>query len=425
MDTLLQGGLYPPQNGLFKEVLSSLEAAKKHLELPQAIYERLSIPRRSLIVSLPVKMDDDTVKFFWGYRVQYDFARGPAKGGIRYHPKVSLDEITALAALMTWKCAVVDIPFGGAKGGVTCDPTVMSRDEKKRLTRRYTYELALLIGPESDIPAPDVYTDEQTMAWMMDTYSMIKGYTIPGVVTGKPVCIGGSLGRGKATSEGLVIIILEALEHLKIPINGLKVSVIGFGKVGYHAAEILFGMGVKVVGVADSKGAIINVNGIDIASLVKHKASKGTVTGFSGAEDATLDEMLSVPVDVLIPAALEGQINSGNVKKITAKIVAEGANNPVTPDADRALAEKGVFVLPGILANAGGVVVSYFEWVQDLQRYFWNETEINERLKTIMKKSFKEVLQVSIEKKIDMRTAAMVVGVKRVAEAIMVRGLYP
>ncbi len=416
---------YLPSNGLFKEVLSSLEAAKKHLNLPEAIYERLSIPRRSLIVSLPVKMDDGTVRYFWGYRVQYDFARGPAKGGIRYHPKVSLDEITALAALMTWKCAVVDIPFGGAKGGVTCDPTVMSRDEKKRLTRRYTYELALLIGPESDIPAPDVYTDEQTMAWMMDTYSMIKGYTIPGVVTGKPVCIGGSLGRGKATSEGLVITIVEALGHLNIPVNGLKVSIIGFGKVGYHAAEILFGMGVKVVGVADSKGAVINAKGLDIASLVKHKTAKGSVTGFEGAEDATLDEMLSVPVDVLIPAALEGQINEGNVKRINARIVAEGANNPVTPGADKVLAEKGVFMLPGILANAGGVVVSYFEWVQDLQRYFWNETEINERLKTIMKKSFKEVLGVSIEKKIDMRTAAMVVGVKRVAEAVMVRGLYP
>ncbi|MEK6790966.1 MAG: Glu/Leu/Phe/Val dehydrogenase [Deltaproteobacteria bacterium] len=411
--------------GFFQEVLATLENANRYLELPPAIYERLRTPRRSLIVSVPVLMDNGKVKFFTGYRVQYDTARGPAKGGIRYHPKVTLDEITALAALMTWKCAVVDLPFGGAKGGVACDPTVMSRDEKKRLTRRYTYEIAFLIGPESDIPAPDVYTDEQTMAWMMDTYSMMKGYSVPGVVTGKPVCIGGSLGRGTATSDGLVITILEALATLNMSVGGLTVTVIGFGKVGYHTARLLHGLGAKVVGVVDSKGAVYNAKGLDIGALHKHKQETGALSGFKEAGDLTLDELLAIPVDVLVPAALEGQINIHNVKRIKTRILAEGANNPVTNEADKVLIDNGVFLLPGVLANAGGVVVSYFEWVQDLQRYFWDETEIKNRLKSIMTKAYREVLHISVDKKVDMRTAATVLGVQRVAEAIQVRGLYP
>ncbi|CAG1064762.1 glutamate dehydrogenase (NAD(P)+) [uncultured bacterium] len=414
-----------PENGFFQEVLTNLENANKHLNLPAAIYERLRTPRRSLIVSVPVQLDNGTVSFFTGYRVQYDFARGPAKGGIRYHPKVNLDEITALAALMTWKCGVVDLPFGGAKGGVACDPTIMSRDEIKRLTRRYTYEIGIIIGPESDIPAPDVYTDEQVMAWMMDTYSMMKGHSVPGVVTGKPVSIGGSQGRSRATSSGLVTTIMEALKHLGMSVEGLTVSVLGFGKVGFHAAKILSDAGAKVIGVADSKGAIYNPQGLDIDDVAMHKAKIDTVQGYREADNLTVDELISIDSDVLIPAALEGQIHSGNAGRVKAKIIAEGANNPLTIEANSIITEKGIFIIPDILANAGGVVVSYFEWVQDLQRFFWNEEEVDARLNTIMKKAFHEVLSISNEKKIDMRTAAMVLGVKRVAEAVAVRGLYP
>ncbi|MBI5642343.1 MAG: Glu/Leu/Phe/Val dehydrogenase [Deltaproteobacteria bacterium] len=403
----------------------TLDNANRHLNLPQGIFQRLRLPRRSLIVSVPVQMDNGGVEFFTGYRVQYDFARGPAKGGIRYHPRVTLDEITALAALMTWKCAVVDIPFGGAKGGVACDTTIMSRDEIKRLTRRYTYEIGILIGPEIDIPAPDMYTDEQVMAWMMDTYSMMKGYSVPGVVTGKPICLGGSLGRNRATSSGLVTTVIEALKVLNMSIDNLTVSVLGFGKVGFHAAKILYDLGAKVIGVADSKGAIYNPQGLNIDEVAKHKSQFDSVQGYKEAENLTVDELLSIESDVLIPAALEAQIHKGNVDKIKTKIVAEGANNPVTIEADEVLNSKGVFMLPGVLANAGGVVVSYFEWVQDLQRFFWNEQEIDDRLNTIMRRAFKEVLAISQEKKIDMRTAATVLGVKRVAEAVTIRGLYP
>jgi len=412
-------------HSFFQEVLSTLETANKHLNLPPAIFERLSIPKRSLIVSVPVQMDNGRIRYFTGYRVQYDTARGPAKGGIRYHPHVNLDEITALAALMTWKCAVVDLPFGGAKGGVACDPTVMSQSELMRLTRRYTYEIGPFIGPESDIPAPDVYTDEQTMAWMMDTYSMLKGHSVPGVVTGKPVCIGGSLGRLTATSDGLVITVIETLKHLNLSMEGLTVTVLGFGKVGFHAARILDSMGAKVIGVADSKGGLLNNDGLDIAALARHKADTGAVSGFRPGTDVSVDELLGAPATLLVPAALEGQIHIGNVRNIRARIIAEGANNPITNEADRVLIDAGVFTIPGILANAGGVVVSYFEWVQDLQRYFWDETEIKKRLTTIISKAFHEVLDISRENKVDMRTAATMLGVKRVAEAISIRGLYP
>ena len=414
-----------PENGFFQEVLTNLENANRHLNLPAAIYKRLCTPRRSLIVSVPVQLDDGTVSFFTGYRVQYDFARGPAKGGVRYHPRVNLDEMTALAALMTWKCGVVDLPFGGAKGGVACDPTVMSRDEIKRLTRRYTYEIGIIIGPESDILAPDVYTDEQVMAWMMDTYSMMKGHSVPGVVTGKPVSIGGSQGRNKATSAGLVTTVMETLAHLGMPVEGLAVTVLGFGKVGFHAARILSDAGAKVIGVADSKGAIYNPQGLDIEGVARHKKTMDTVQGYREADNLTVDELISIESDVLIPAALEGQIHAGNAERVKTKIIAEGANNPLTIEANNILTGKGVFIIPDILANAGGVVVSYFEWVQDLQRFFWDEAEVDSRLNIIMKKAFHEVLSISGEKKIDMRTAAMVSGVKRVAEAVSVRGLYP
>ena len=414
-----------PENGFFQEVLTNLENANRHLNLPAAIYKRLCTPRRSLIVSVPVQLDDGTVSFFTGYRVQYDFARGPAKGGVRYPPRVNLDEITALAALMTWKCGVVDLPFGGAKGGVACDPTVMSRDEIKRLTRRYTYEIGIIIGPESDILAPDVYTDEQVMAWIMDTYSMMKGHSVPGVVTGKPVSIGGSQGRNKATSAGLVTTVMETLAHLGMSVEGLAVTVLGFGKVGFHAARILSDAGAKVIGVADSKGAIYNPQGLDIEGVARHKKTMDTVQGYREADNLTVDELISIESDVLIPAALEGQIHAGNAERVKTKIIAEGANNPLTIEANNILTGKGVFIIPDILANAGGVVVSYFEWVQDLQRFFWDEAEVDSRLNIIMKKAFHEVLSISGEKKIDMRTAAMVSGVKRVAEAVSVRGLYP
>jgi len=320
---------------------------------------------------------------------------------------------------------VVDLPFGGAKGGVACDPTSMSQTELMRLTRRYTYEISALIGPESDIPAPDVYTDEQTMAWMMDTYSMIKGYSVPGVVTGKPVCIGGSQGRASATSDGLVITVIEALKHLNLSMEGLTTTVLGFGKVGYHAARILDSLGAKVIGVADSKGGILNEDGLDIAALMQHKTETGTVSDFPSGSNVTVDELLGAPATLLVPAALEGQIHINNVGNIRAKIIAEGANNPITNEADKILANAGVFIIPGILANAGGVVVSYFEWVQDLQRYFWDDTEIKKRLSTIIAKAFHEVLEIATDNKVDMRTAATILGVKRVAEAITVRGLYP
>ena len=409
----------------FQEVLDRLEDVNRHLNLPPALYHRLRSPRRSLIATIPVRMDDGSVCYFEGYRVHYNTARGPAKGGIRYHPNVSLDEMITLAALMTWKCAVIDVPFGGAKGGIACDSTKMSRNEIKRMTRRYTHEIAMLIGPESDIPAPDMYTNEQVMAWIMDTYSTIKGYSVPGVVTGKPVCIGGSLGRKTATSQGLVTVLLETVKHLGLSTKDLTASIIGFGNVGAAAAEILYEKGMRIVGLADSRAAIYNQKGLDIKAVKKHKADTKSLAGFKDAEQVSMEELIGLKCDVLIPAAVEGQINSKNANSIKARIIAEGANDPTTREADAILNDKGVFVLPDILANAGGVVVSYFEWVQDIQRYFWHEDEIQKRLEGIMTKAFKHVMTIALDKKVDMRTAAMILGVGRVAEASAVRGLYP
>jgi glutamate dehydrogenase (NAD(P)+) len=395
------------------------------MNIPEPIYERMRVPDRQLIVSVPIQMDDGPIRFFTGYRVQHNSARGPTKGGIRYHPGVNLDEITALAALMTFKCALVNIPFGGAKGGVACDTKKMSREEIKKLTRRYTYEIGLIIGPDTDIPAPDMYTDAQVMAWMMDTYSMMKGYSVPGVVTGKPLCIGGSLCTDVATGIGLVEVLKEAVAHLGLKMDGLTVSIVGYGKVGVAASKFLSSQGAKVVGVADSRGAVYNPKGLNWVEVSKHKRKTRSVGGFSQAEDLTIEELLAQEVDVLIPAALEGLVNRNNVDNLKTKIIAEAANNPTTPGANEVLREKDIFLLPDILVNAGGVVVSYFEWVQDLQGFFWDEAEIVRRLKSIMTKAFKEVLAVSKEKGTDMRTSAMIVGVGRVAEAITVRGLYP
>ncbi len=408
-----------------EETLVSLNKANAFLHLPHGVFERLTKPRRSLIVNLPVRMDSGETTFFTGYRVQYDLARGPGKGGIRYHPGVSLDEVTALAALMTWKCAVVDLPFGGAKGAVDCDTRVLSTGEKERLTRRFTYELVPFIGPETDIPAPDMYTDEQVMAWMMDTYSMMKGYTVPEIVTGKPISLGGSKGRRTATADGIVINILEALKHLGLPLDGMRTSVIGFGEVGYNAARILHEMGSKIVGLADSRGAIYNAGGIDFDRALEHKRATGALKGFKEADTMTTDELLGMETDILIPAAVCGQINPDNVESIKTKILAEGANGPTASAADAVLLDNGVFIIPDILANAGGVVVSYFEWLQGVQRFAWEAGEVKERLKEIMTRAFGEVLRTSQEEKTDLRTAATIVGVKRVAEAIKVRGFYP
>jgi len=409
----------------FSETLSAVERANKYLNLPDGIYKRLCKPTRSLRVSIPVKMDDGSMSFYSGYRVQYDMSRGPGKGGIRYHPGITLDEVTALAALMTWKCAVVDIPFGGAKGGVDCDSKTLSMGEKERLTRRFTYELFPLIGPEKDIPAPDMYTDEQVMAWIMDTFSMMKGFTVPEVVTGKPVSLGGSKGRKAATSEGLVIIILEALKAKDICVEGLRTSVLGFGNVGAHAARLLQLLGATIVGLADSQGAIYNPHGIDLNSVTRHKENTGALSRFQGTEDLTNDELLAKEVDLIIPAAICGQINETNVEAIKTRLIAEGANGPITSDADAILRDRGVIIIPDILANAGGVVVSYFEWLQGMQRLLWKTSEIKRKLKHIMTKAFNEVSDVAADRSVDMRTAATILGVERVAEAIKMRGFYP
>lgn len=351
--------------------------------------------------------------------------RGPAKGGIRYHPDVTLDEVKALAMWMTWKCAVVNIPFGGAKGAVVCNPKEMSKGELERLTRRYTTELMIFLGPEKDIPAPDVYTDSQTMAWIMDTYSMNVGYSVPSVVTGKPLSIGGSRGREEATGRGVVLTILEAIKELGIPKEGATVAVQGFGNVGGTAVRLLCREGFKVVAVSDSHGGTYNSHGLDVDALSEHKREAGTVVGFPGGEDITNEELLALKCDVLVPAALENQITEENADNVQAKILAEGANGPTTPEADLILYDKGVFVIPDILANAGGVTVSYFEWVQSIQEFFWSEDEVNARLKDIMVRSFHEVYDVHREEKVDMRLAAYMLAVGRVAEAFHTRGLYP
>jgi len=405
--------------------LSQLDRVAKRIGLDEEIHERLRHPRRILIVSFPVRMDDGRMRVFTGYRVHHSLDRGPAKGGIRYHPDVTLDEVKALAMWMTWKCAVVDIPFGGAKGGVVCDPKEMSRGELERLTRRYTTELMILLGPEKDIPAPDVYTDAQTMAWIMDTYSMNVGYSVPGVVTGKPLSIGGSRGREEATGRGVVLTILEAMKKLGMPKDGVTVAIQGFGNVGGTVARLLYREGIRVVAVSDSRGGIYNPEGLDLEALFLHKREAGTVVGFPGGEDITNQELLTLKCDVLVPAALENQITEENADRVRARIVAEGANGPTTPEADAILYEKGVFLIPDILANAGGVTVSYFEWVQSLQAFFWSEQEVNIRLKDIMVRSFHEVYEIQRKERVDMRLAAYILAVGRVAEAFRTRGLYP
>ena len=372
--------------------------------LSEGIHLYLREPKRVLQVSVPVGMDDGRTRVFMGYRVQHNMSRGPAKGGIRFHPDVSLDEVKALAMWMTWKCALVNIPFGGAKGGVICDPKAMSMHELEHLTRRFTSEISIIIGPEKDIPAPDVYTTPQIMAWIMDTYSMQKGYSIPGVVTGKPIAIGGSLGRDKATARGCLYVVDEAMKTLGMTAEGARVAIQGFGNAGMHAATLMAERGYKIVAASDSRGGVANAKGLDVRGLVAHKTETGSVVGFGGGETMSNKDVLESDCDVLVPAALEKVITAENAPRIKAKIVAEAANGPTLPEADAILHERGIMVLPDILANAGGVTVSYFEWVQDLQENFWEEEEINERLRRKMTRAFSEALAQAKRHDVDMRT---------------------
>jgi glutamate dehydrogenase/leucine dehydrogenase len=405
--------------------LHQLKTAAEKLNLDEGIHNILKHPKRSLIVSLPVKMDNGEVCVFMGCRVQHNDARGPFKGGIRYHPDVTLDEITALAMWMTWKCAVVDIPYGGAKGGVCCNPKQMSLRELEHLTRRYATMILDLIGPYRDVPAPDVYTNEQTMAWIMDTYSQFKGYSVPESVTGKPPIIGGFKQREDATSRGVVFCIREAAKRLETRMKDARVAVQGFGSVGWNATRILHEEGCKIVAVSDSKGGIHNPKGVNPHRVLEHKRKTGSVIGYEDSEQITNQELLEIDCDILVPAALENQLTRKNAPNVKAKIVAEAANGPTTPEADRILHEKGVFIIPDILANSGGVTSSYFEWVQNLTRERWTEEKVNEKLETMMVKAFNDVYNISKKQETDMRLAALMLGIGRVAEAIKTLGIWP
>ncbi len=406
--------------------LEQLEIAAEMLDLDPGVHAFLRRPKRTLTVSIPIRMDNDNICIFWGCRVQHIDARGPFKGGIRYHPCVDLDEVTALAMWMTWKCAVVDIPYGGAKGGVCCNPKEMTKAELERVTRRYTNMLLDFIGPHRDVPAPDVYTDAQTMAWIMDTYSRFKGYSVPECVTGKPTILGGSEGRTEATSKGVIICIREAVKRLGMRIKGTRVAVQGFGTVGWNAAKIAYDMRAKIVAVSDSRGGIYNPQGLNPYKVFKHKEKTGSVLGFKKAKsEVTNAELLELKCDILIPAALENQITKANAGKIKARIICEAANGPTTPRADEILREKKIFLIPDILANAGGVTASYFEWVQNLTREHWTLKEVNRKLENIMVKAFDDVYKTVDKEETTMRTAALLLGVGRVAEAIKALGLWP
>jgi len=409
---------------VFSAMLQEFEGAARILKLEPGLWQMLTHPKRQIIVSCPVQMDDGEIRVFTGFRVQYNVTLGPAKGGIRYHPGVTLDEVTALAGWMTWKCAVAQLPFGGGKGGVICDPTKMSRRELEALTRRYAAEIIDAIGPEKDVPAPDVNTNEQIMAWFSDTYSMHVGHTSTAVVTGKPVEMGGSLGRREATGRGVMIVARESAKHLGFELKGSRVAVQGFGNVGSIAAELMAQQGAKIVGVTDWKGGVYNDNGLDIPRLIAHVGEHKTVHGFAGADSLGAADVFKLDAEILIPAALENQITADNVGSIKAKLIVEGANGPTTPEANQVLHERGVFVVPDILANGGGVTVSYFEWVQDRHGYFWTEKEVNERLEAKMMHAFDVVLQTALKYNVDMRTAAYIVAIGRVATVTKMRGMY-
>jgi glutamate dehydrogenase (NAD(P)+) len=409
----------------YKMAVAQFEAAADRLHLSEDMRAILRVPKRELSVNFPVRMDNGRIQVYSGYRVQHNINRGPAKGGIRYDANVTLDEVRALAMWMTWKCAVVDIPYGGGKGGVIVDPKKLSLAEVERLTRRYATEISILIGPNSDIPAPDVNTSSREMAWIMDTYSMHHGYTVPAVVTGKPLAVGGSEGRNEATATGAVAVLTMAAQAKGIPLSQMRAAIQGFGNAGGIAAEILQKAGARVVAVSDRQGSIYNERGLDINAVEMFKKEHGTVVGFPGTERLGPKDVLTVGCDVLIPAATEGQITGANAGQVTAKIVVEAANGPTTPEADRILFEKGVQVIPDILANAGGVTVSYFEWVQDLQSFFWSPDEINGKLHHIMGRAYNDVARIATDERCDMRTAANMLAIKRVAEATQLRGIYP
>ncbi len=410
----------------YETAVSHVERVGKLMGMEQGMIEMLKRPRRELTVNMPVKMDNGSIRMFTGFRVQHNSARGPCKGGIRYHPNVTLDEVKALAMWMTWKCTVVGIPFGGAKGGIICNPKEMSKNELERMTRRYASEIYSFIGPQRDIPAPDVYTDAQTMAWIMDTISMHEGAATPQVVTGKPVELGGSIGRDEATSRGLMYIAAEAAKTKGMPVKGASVAIQGFGNVGGNAARLMASeLGANIIAVSDSHGGIYNKDGLELSKVERFKAETGSVTNFPGAKNIGNDELLELECDFLVPAALENVINEQNVDRILAKIVVEGANGPTTPKADEALLQKKIMVVPDILSNAGGVTVSYFEWVQDLQFFFWTLDEVNERLRQVMTSAYAKVSSLAHQKEVDMRTAADMIAMGDVVRAIQLRGIFP
>jgi glutamate dehydrogenase (NAD(P)+) len=405
--------------------LRQFDRAADLLALKRGVREFLANPQRELIVNFPVKMDDGAVRIFSGFRIVHSGVLGPTKGGIRYSPGVSLHEVRALAMWMTWKCSLTGLPYGGAKGGVACNPAALSGGELERLTRRYATEISLIMGPASDIPAPDVGTNEQIMAWIMDTYSMHRGFSVPAVVTGKPVVIGGSIGRRDATGRGVMIAARQIARHLGLTLDGSTVVIQGFGNVGDGAARLLRACGCKIIAISDSGGGIYNPHGLDPVVARRHKQATGSVIGLEGAETISNAALLVLPCDFLVPSAIEGQITDSVAERVQAKVIVEGANGPTTPAADDILARRGITVVPDILANAGGVIVSYFEWVQGLQSFFWSEQEINERLEGIMLNAFDRVLAESRARNVDLRTAALVQAVQRVADALMTRGIYP
>jgi glutamate dehydrogenase (NAD(P)+) len=405
--------------------VQQFEAAADKINLSEDMREILRQPKRELIVNFPVRLDNGRVRTFTGYRVQHNVNRGPAKGGIRYGPDVTLDEVKALAMWMTWKCAVVGIPYGGAKGGVICEPKHMSPSELERLTRRYATEISIVIGPHSDIPAPDVNTNAQVMGWIMDTYSMHEGYSIPAVVTGKPLSIGGSEGRNDATATGVLFVTRQAAKRLGMPLRGARVSVQGYGNAGSIAARLFHNEGCKIVAVSDTSGGIYNESGLDPAAVLRYKQERGSVAGYPHAQHVKVQEVLEVPCDILIPAATEGVITAANADRVLARIISEAANGPTTPEADEILFNKGVLVIPDILANSGGVTVSYFEWVQDLQSFFWGVEEITQKLEVIMNRAYAAVADKADQFSCDLRLAANMLAISRVAEATQVRGIYP
>jgi glutamate dehydrogenase/leucine dehydrogenase len=430
MSHSLRSGLYET-SPLYQNAVMDLEMAAKSMDLNPGVLERLRMPKKAMCVSIPVRMDDGSVKTFEGYRVQHSTTLGPGKGGIRFHPEVNLSEVSALAMLMTMKCSLVGLPLGGAKGGIRVDPSQLSRAEHQALTRRFTMEIISMIGPEQDIPAPDVGTDGQHMAWMMDTYSMAKGHAVPGVVTGKPIEIGGSLGRPESTGRGVVYVIEHAIELLKkknlgkFQLNQTTAAVHGFGKVGAVAAHELTIRGCKVVAVSDFFGAIHNQAGLNIEEVSAYMAKNRTLKGYPNAEAISNEDLLALNVDILVPAAIDGVITKANMKNIKAKIISEGANGPITSEAQQYLEGQGTFIVPDILANAGGVIVSYFEWVQGLQQFFWNEKEVNEKLAEIMARSFNRVASNADRYKVGMKTAALITSVERLSQAMLLRGLFP